>query len=149
MRDSSHECADFFTLYLALFFWGSHDNVDGRLWTLACSATISTRIHLRSAPPLGHSIPYHSLMNFVTFFISSNNQTPQLSHHHHHHPSIVIYHPIQNIYHPLYSYSSRIITRCRLFLPCLFIITFSPLSGCSFTSVAFLGTIFPLRSGKL
>lgn len=78
----------------------------GRLWTLACSASIATRIHLRSVPPFCHPIPYLSLMNVVTFFISSNSQIPQSSSSS---SSSIIYH-----LHPLYSYSSRPITRCCL-----------------------------------
>jgi hypothetical protein len=135
MRDSSHECADFYLIF-GIVFWGSHDNVDGRLWTLACSATISTRIHLRSAPPLGHSIPL-SLSNELchVFHLVKQPDTaiisPSPS------PSLIV-HLSSNPkhYHPLYSYSSRIITRCRLFFMLLFIITFSSFRR-SFTSLAF------------
>ena len=66
--DGSHGCPGF-TLYSSLFLGESRECG----WTLVdacplCSATIPTRIHLRSGPRFCHGFPYLSLMNFCHVF---------------------------------------------------------------------------------
>jgi hypothetical protein len=120
------------TLYLALFSGGvttTWMDACGRLLALLQSlrAFISVLPRLWATP-----FPYLSLMNIVTFFISSNNQTPQLSHHHHHHPSLTSI--IQNIIIPC-TPTHHELSLAVVCSQCCFI-TFSSFRR-SFTSLAF------------